>query len=248
MELSRRAARTHLVASRHPKYFLRRHSAGSVSPGSGRPVRHHRLRPGALPQTLQTPPHGGRPVLRSRPRPHDAKQRSSRRSPLPRPARHYPRLWLRTPLGVGPAGLSPASSMRRPAHTTSGPPLCPASVLRPSQIPLLGVLLLAVHTPADDGVGTRPPAFRRESRRPGSHRLHAGHRLASKRVSARLILGTSCTPQFSMPTQTSFDTSAAKSSRLPSRSLPDASRAPFPRRSPRSAFNRRSTRSLTPAP
>ena len=134
MELSRRAARTHLVASRHPKYFLRRHSAGSVSPGSGRPVRHHRLRPGALPQTLQTPPHGGRPVLRSRPRPHDAKQRSSRRSLLPRPARHYPRLWLRTPLGVGPAGLSPASSMRRPAHTTA------ASDAHPARHPLPEVI------------------------------------------------------------------------------------------------------------
>lgn len=37
--LSRRAARTHLVASRLPKYFLRLRNAGSVSPGSGRPVR-----------------------------------------------------------------------------------------------------------------------------------------------------------------------------------------------------------------
>jgi hypothetical protein len=37
--LSRRAARKHLVASRLPKYFLRPRSAGSVSPGSGRPVR-----------------------------------------------------------------------------------------------------------------------------------------------------------------------------------------------------------------
>ena len=36
-----------------------------------------------------------------------------------RPARHYPRLWLRTPLGAGPTGLSPASSLRRPAHTTT---------------------------------------------------------------------------------------------------------------------------------
>lgn len=36
---SRRAARKHPVASRLPKYFLRLHSAGSVSPGSGRPVR-----------------------------------------------------------------------------------------------------------------------------------------------------------------------------------------------------------------
>jgi hypothetical protein len=38
---------------------------------------------------------------------------------LLRPARHYPRLWLRTPLGIGPTGLSPASNTRRPAHTTS---------------------------------------------------------------------------------------------------------------------------------
>ena len=37
--LSRRAARTHLVASRRPKYFLRLRNAGSASPGSGRPVR-----------------------------------------------------------------------------------------------------------------------------------------------------------------------------------------------------------------
>lgn len=37
--LSRRAARTHLVVSRLPKYFLRLRNAGSVSPGSGRPVR-----------------------------------------------------------------------------------------------------------------------------------------------------------------------------------------------------------------
>ena len=39
MLLSRRAARTHLVVSRLPKYFLRLRNAGSVSPGSGRPVR-----------------------------------------------------------------------------------------------------------------------------------------------------------------------------------------------------------------
>ena len=37
--LSRRAARKHPVASRLPKYFLRLRTAGSVSPGSGRPVR-----------------------------------------------------------------------------------------------------------------------------------------------------------------------------------------------------------------
>jgi hypothetical protein len=37
--LSHRAARKHLVASRLPKYFRLLQSAGSVSPGSGRPVR-----------------------------------------------------------------------------------------------------------------------------------------------------------------------------------------------------------------
>ena len=70
MPLSHRAARTHLVAPRDPKYFLRRHNAGSVLPGSGRPVRHIRLRPGGSPQTLRTPPHGGRPILRARCRGH----------------------------------------------------------------------------------------------------------------------------------------------------------------------------------
>ena len=147
--LSRRAARTHLVASRHPKYFLRLHSAGSASPGSGRPVRQEPwLRPGGSPQTLQTPPRGGRPVLRrpiatSTARTNSSRStgsgRSSRRFPSPapisrshraslasrprspiflRPARHYPRLWLRTPLGAGPTGLPPASNTASPARTT----------------------------------------------------------------------------------------------------------------------------------
>ncbi len=147
--LSRRAARTHPVASRHPKYFLRPHSAGSVSPGSGRPVRQEPwLRPGSSPQTLQTPPHGGRPVLRtpiaaSTARTSSSRStgsgRSSRRFPGPapisrspgaslasrsrspiflRPARHTPAFWLRTPLGVGPTGLPPASNTASPARTT----------------------------------------------------------------------------------------------------------------------------------
>jgi hypothetical protein len=163
--LSRRAARTHPVASRHPKYFLRPHSAGSVSPGSGRPVRQEPwLRPGGSPQTLQTPPRGGRPVLRSPIATSTARTssshstgsgRSSRRFPSPapisrshraslasrprspiflRPARHYPRLWLRTPLGAGPTGLSPASSLRRPAHTTG----------RSAPVPRLGTPPLTV--------------------------------------------------------------------------------------------------------
>ena len=132
MLLPRRAARTHLVASRRPKYFLRLRSAGSASPGSGRPVRLVRLRPGVSPQTLQTPPRGGRPVLRG-PRggfaPPSARSSLLRR--LPRPARHYPRLWLRTPLGVGPAGLQPARNMRRPARTTGRSAPVPRIATRP---------------------------------------------------------------------------------------------------------------------
>jgi hypothetical protein len=166
--LSRRAARTHPVAPRHPKYFLRPHSAGSVSPGSGRPVRReHRLRPGGSPQTLQTPPRGGRPVLHnpiaaSTARTNSSRStgsgRSSRRFPSPapisrshraslasrprspiflRPARHYPRLWLRTPLGVGPTGLPPASNTASPARTTepSDFPRSSISGVRPQPSP-----------------------------------------------------------------------------------------------------------------
>ena len=124
MLLSRRAARTHLVASRHPKYFLRLRSAGSASPGSGRPVRHFRLRPGDSPQTLQTPPHDGRPVLRQSsqtqpgpdPRRSIDNRRYSRRfpGPVPYPHRHEaarhstfstppaPGEALPPPLGYGP--------------------------------------------------------------------------------------------------------------------------------------------------
>jgi hypothetical protein len=42
----------------------------------------------------------------------------------------------------------------------------------------------------------RPSHVPRESRRPGSRRLHAGHRLASKRAPARLILGPPNCPSF----------------------------------------------------
>src|SRR5882724_4873684 len=139
MLLPRRAARTHLVASRRPKYFLRLRSAGSASPGSGRPVRLVRLRPGVSPQTLQTPPRGGRPVLRG-PRggfaPPSARSSLLRR--LPRPARHYPRLWLRTPLGVGPAGLQPARNMRRPARTTAASDALPTRDPFPGLRPVIG--------------------------------------------------------------------------------------------------------------
>jgi hypothetical protein len=121
--LSRRAARKHLVASRHPKYFLRLRNAGSVSPGSGRPVRHIRLRPGVSPQTLQTPPHDGRPVLRIH---HDEPTRRVLRPPAPGEA-------LPPPIGYGPRlgsvrldshQLATRAARRtlRPAPTAARPP------------------------------------------------------------------------------------------------------------------------------
>jgi hypothetical protein len=185
--LSRRAARKHPVASRRPKYFLRPRSAGSASPGSGRPVRLHRLRPGGSPQTLQTPPRGGRPVLRTRivaspARTHSSRStgsgRSSRRFPSPapisrspgaslacrprsptllRPARHYPRLWLRTPPGVGPTGLPPASNTRRPAHTTAASDAHPARDPLPGSTPVIGRDTSDSTTPQAAGPGRASP-------------------------------------------------------------------------------------------
>ena len=66
-----------------------------------------------------------------------------------------------------------------------------------------------------------PSHVPRDSRRLGSRRLYAGHRLASKRVSARLILGPLVRPSFDAIYR-SFDTSTAKSVRSPSQSPPDA--------------------------
>ena len=58
---------------------------------------------------------------------HRASLASCSRSPIfLRPARHYPRLWLRTPLGVGPTGLPPASNTASPARTTTASDAHPA--------------------------------------------------------------------------------------------------------------------------
>jgi hypothetical protein len=59
----------------------------------GRPVRLVRLRPGALPQTLRTPPHGGRPVLRGQRRRLSGEKRPTRRRPVGsrRSPRPFPR-------------------------------------------------------------------------------------------------------------------------------------------------------------
>ena len=193
--LSRRAARTHLVASRLPKYFLRLHSAGSVSPGSGRPVRRElgygpavRLKPfrpnltvGALSCAIRPELSRHAPTARTRKAAgaHPGGFPHRRPSPAPieprlhpvlvpliflRPARHYPRLWLRTPLGVGPTGLPPASNTASPARTTR---------LSDSRRPFIsgyGRGLSIAARPATD----MPP--REPSRTGHHHRLTGGHR------------------------------------------------------------------------
>jgi hypothetical protein len=85
----------------------------------------------------------------------------------------------------------------------------------------------------------RPSPFPCRSRRPGSRRLHAGHRLANQRAPARLIPGSFPHPGFDV-TCIYFDTSTANRLRSPSRSSPDTSRVPFPHRSPRSRHRFRS--------
>ena len=155
--LSRRAARKHLVASRLPKYFLRLRSAGSASPGSGRPVRRElgygpavRLKPfrphltvGALSCALQPQRARNAPTART-PKAagaHPGGFPNRRPSPAPiEPHSHpvlvlrsscarrgiTPAFWLRTPLGVGPTGLPPASNTASPARTTTpSDPRCP---------------------------------------------------------------------------------------------------------------------------
>jgi hypothetical protein len=111
--LSCRAARTHLVASRLPKYFLRLRNAGSVSPGSGRPVRREL---------------GYGPAVRLKPfRPHltvgalSCAFRSQR-------AQHAPT--ARTPKAAGahPGGFP----HRRPSPAPIEPHLHPVLVLRSS--------------------------------------------------------------------------------------------------------------------
>ncbi len=69
----------------------------------------------------------------------------------------------------------------------TGPPARPATVLSPLRFSRLGTSL-----PDGPRMGTgqyrdAPSPVPCGSRRPGSRRLHAGHHLASKRISARLI-------------------------------------------------------------
>ena len=113
MLLSRRAARKHLVASRLPKYFLRLHSAGSVSPGSGRPVRREL---------------GYGPAVRLKPfRPHLTMGALSC-ALQPQQARHAPAARTLKAASAHPGGFP----HRRPSPAPIEPHLHPVLVLRTS--------------------------------------------------------------------------------------------------------------------
>ena len=145
------------------------------------------------------------------------------------------------PLGSTP--ITRASSLLR-----AGPPACPATVLSALRSQPPGALPVATRR---SRLGwqyrDRPSHVPRESRRPGSRRLHAGHHLARKRAPARLVLEQPHCPSFDA-VSFRFDTSAAIRLRSPSWSPPDASTAPCPHRSPRTAFSRRSMRRFEASP
>jgi hypothetical protein len=182
MPLSHRAARTHLDAPRCSKYFLRRRSAGSVSPGiwpTGSPCSATARCFAANPSdpTSRWAPCPARPEPRTS-RPEAGNETTSCRwralipavscagAHVPSPgailsctfspslnSSHAqqgitPAFGYGPRLENGPAGLSPARNMRRPAHTTA------ASDAHPARCPLPG---LAGYRARRSGGVRRPP-------------------------------------------------------------------------------------------
>jgi len=135
--------------------------------------------------------------------------------------------------------------LRSPAVTAgssllrAGPPAHPATVLNPLRGHRLGHSL-SPPTTRQQYRGAPSPVPHGSSR-PGSRRLHAGHRLANKRAPARLILESTGNPSFDVTFDT-YDTSATIRSRSPSRSPPDAITDAFSPSLTTKAFNQRSMR------
>jgi hypothetical protein len=129
----------------------------------------------------------------------------------------------------------------------AGPPAEAATVLSASRFLPPGALPLAAGT---IGAGRRcrhPPSHVPcRSRRPGSRRLHAGHRLASRRAPARLIPGPFNRPGFDAICLLRHVVSGSLALAFPV--PPDASRAPFPQRSPRRSSANAARGGLTPPP
>ena len=96
------------------------------------------------------------------------------------------------------------------------------------------------------GVEACPPTFRTEAADRTRAAIHTGHRLASKRVSARLIPEHTLHPGFdAICTFRCFNSGELSS---PSRSPTDASCAPFPQRSPRQSSANAAWGALKPPP
>ena len=93
----------------------------------------------------------------------------------------------------------------------------------------------------------RPSHVPRRSRRPGSRRLHARHRLANTRAPARLIPGTLSCPRFRCRLGL-FDTSTAVRLRSPSWSPPDTSPGAFSSSLTTTVFSQRSMRRFDASP
>ena len=129
-----------------------------------------------------------------------------------------------------------------------GPSPCRASVLSPSQFQLLGVL------PSAAGVNTPAGAITARGshvscQRPDRARATSvpGNRQGSKQVSPWLFPGQQLDPGYDCR-RYAYDTSAVVHSRSPSRSPPDASRAPFPWCSSPRLIHRSNPRWFTASP
>jgi hypothetical protein len=189
--LSRRAARKHLVASRLPKYFLRLRSAGSVSPGSGRPVR-RKL--------------GYGPAVRLKPfRPHLTVGALSC-ALRPQRARHAPTARAPKAAGAHPGGFP----HRRPSPAPIEPHLHPVLNLRSSCArrgitpafgygPRLGSVRLDFHQLATRPArrALRPPPT--PSRLPSTSRHITGYRTRTLRRSTAEPPGRGGPPKFPPP-------------------------------------------------
>jgi hypothetical protein len=157
---------------------------------------------------------------------------------------------MREPRMSRPLRSAPTASSRGFTATT-GRSACPPRIgTRPLAFQTLGDLPLAA-LPGGQyrGALSHVP---HESRRPGSRRLHAGHHLASRRAPARLFPGQKVTPGSDAAlsnndASTANPVTGAFNATSPW-SPPDASRAPFPSRSPQQSSAYAADGGLKPPP
>src|SRR5262249_7495718 len=106
---------------------------------------------------------------------------------------------------------------------------------------------LSLPPPRGRSASTRLPVFPHASRRPGSRHLHAGHRLASRRVPARLVPGLAFKPRFRCRSSLSTLQRWFTRVHLPGPCL-TALTPPFPHRSAPQSSARAPCGGLTPPP